>query len=190
MATGNWWTFRITKPGATEQKTQTVGTLEDVGGAKAGTMAYRVTTVKQSGTVTSWQQDTGTSVLRQRERDMAGSTQTDEIYAPYKLRVEEAPDRLVVGATWTETYDELVTDLSTNLTTTTGKTETWTVESLTEPVTVPAGTFCAMLIHRISMATSGGSDKRYWFVRGVGKVKETATNRTEELSDFSIASQR
>ena len=188
LETGASWRFRVTDLGtnAIETKIQTVGALEDVGGAKAGTMAYRVTTQKQGGTVISWQEDTGDRILRHREQDGAGGTQTDEVYDAYKLRVDESPAHTADNATWTEVYSEIVTDTSTNMTTTTSKTEDWTVEAVDELVTVPAGTFCAVRIHRISMATVGGSDKMYWFAPGVGKLRELTVDRVEELTEVTL----
>jgi hypothetical protein len=50
---------------------------------------------------------------------------------------------------------------------------------------VPAGTFKAIRLHRTGTA-AGASDKLYWFVRGVGKIKETGGSRSEELQSYSI----
>ena len=171
----------MTDANGVADKTQTVGALEDVGGSKAGTMAYRITTTKVGGSVTSWQEDRGDSIRRHKELDMAGSTQTTEIYEPYRTRVDEIPAHVVAGAQWTEMYTEVVTDAG-GLTTSTPKTETWSVDATEEQVTVPAGTFCALRVHRLSSTPSGpGSDKMFWFTRGVGKIKEVGLGQTEEL---------
>jgi hypothetical protein len=47
---------------------------------------------------------------------------------------------------------------------------------------VPAGTFDAIVLRKV-----GGSEKRYWYVRGVGKVKETG-GQVEELVSWSTES--
>lgn len=187
LTTGKSWTYRVTDvvDGTVAEKTQTVGALEDVGGAKAGTMAYKMTTVKLGGTVESWQEDTGEAIRRHREIDLAGGTQGEEIYEPHKLRVDESAARIVANAMYTEMYTEHFTDAATMAMTMTMKTEDWTVEELEDQVTVPAGTFCAMRLRRISMTAVGGSDKTYWFARGVGKVKEVGVNRIEELMSFT-----
>ena len=44
-------------------KTQVVGALQDMGGSKAGVMAFPLTTSKDNGQTTNWQQDTGTAVF-------------------------------------------------------------------------------------------------------------------------------
>jgi len=51
-----------------------------------------------------------------------------------------------------------------------------------QTVTVPAGTFDnAIVLAR----TSDGSEKFYWFVAGVGKVKEEG-GQTEELVSYQV----
>jgi hypothetical protein len=189
LTTGATWAYRVTDASNVRtDKTQTVGPFEDVGGDKAGTMAFRLTTTKGAlgnGLTISWQEDTGSGVIRHREQDMSGSTQSDEIYAPFRTRIDETPAHTATGAAWQENYTETVT--------VTGlppmmiaKVEDWSVIAVDEVVSVPAGTFCALHVHRESMAGGiDGSVKDYWFARGVGKVKETGVNQTEELASYS-----
>jgi hypothetical protein len=189
LAPGRAWSYRITdNDGVRSTKTQTVGDLEDVGGAHAGTTAYRLTTVKgeqSMGMTISWQQDTGDGVIRLREQDDSGSTQTDETYMPFRHRLDESVAHVAVGATWDETYDEIVTIVGGDTTTTT-KTEHWEVFADDELVTVPAGVYCTLHLHRTSMVgDTDGSDKHYWFTRGVGKVKELGAGQAEELTGTS-----
>jgi hypothetical protein len=61
LEVGNSWTYKVTDTvnGTSGNKTNTVEAYEDVGGSKAGTMAFRITTAKASGKETvSWQEDT------------------------------------------------------------------------------------------------------------------------------------
>jgi hypothetical protein len=89
-------------------------------------------------------------------------------------------ERLTEGAEWVEAYRE--TKLPVGLTpTTTHSTERWRVVAADEAVEVPAGTFQALVVEKIS----GAAAKRYWFVSGIGKVKETGT-QTEELTDYEL----
>jgi hypothetical protein len=87
----------------------------------------------------------------------------------------------MLGATWTTAYTEVEVDPVVG-TTTTSKDETWIVEGVDEAVTVPAGTFNAL---RVRKTTSGAADKTYWFVKGVGKVKEQG-EQLEDLTAYSI----
>jgi hypothetical protein len=50
-------------------------------------------------------------------------------------------------------------------------------------VTVPAGTFTAVYLQKVS--ATGGSAKTYWYVPGVGKVKESG-GQLEELVSYSL----
>jgi hypothetical protein len=186
LTEGATWTYRVDDGEAVTEKTQTVGALEDVGGTKAGTMAFRLTTNKPGGGQTiSWQEDTGTAIRRHRELDQSGGTQTDEIYEPYKLRVDESAAHLTEGAAWTETYQEIVTDTE-NVTTMADKSEDWEVVAVDEMLAVAAGEFCTLHVQRMSSTGgTGGSLKHYWFARGVGKVKESGDNQTEELVSYS-----
>lgn len=62
----------------------------------------------------------------------------------------------------------------------------FTIESMSTPITVPAGTFDCVQFLRNRPDT--GESKRFWFADGVGKIKhETlATGSVEELAEYSI----
>ncbi|MBA3503278.1 MAG: hypothetical protein M4D80_33515 [Myxococcota bacterium] len=187
LATGASWTYAVS---GGKTKTQTVGAIEDVGGAKAGTMAHRMTTTKSGGGMTiSWQQDTGASVVRHREQDLSGTNHTDEIYSPGQTRIDETAAHIVVGATWTESYDEIVSSLTraNEPTTMARKVDTWAVIAIDEQVDVPAGRFCSLHVQRRTQVGSNPpKTKHFWFARGVGKVKEKDDKGdVEELSTFS-----
>lgn len=184
LAVGATWTFRVTPlVGTPVDKTSTVEAFEDVGGAKAGLMAFRVKTQKTDGATVSWQEDRCTSITRHREQtfDLANVKQVDTIYQPDKIRVDETPAHVAMGAAWQVNYSEITTDAA-NVTTTVAKTESWDVVATAESVTVPAGTFTALHLHKV---TSGMADKNFWYVAGVGKVKETG-DQTEELVSYTL----
>lgn len=166
-------------------KTSTVEALEDVGERKTGFTAYRIRTGKAgtSGDVVSWQEDRCTSIVRHREQqyDLSDALLTDQFYVPGKLRVDESVDRLVVGARYTTSYTEVEVDSVPGDTTTT-KDEVWVVEAVDEMVTVAAGTFSTLRVHK---TTSGAADKIYWFAKGVGKVQEMG-EQMETLTSYTI----
>ncbi len=187
LAVGNTWTYDVTPAGgAAVAKTSTVQAFEDIGGDKAGIMAYRVRTEKIDGATVSWQADTGTAVVRHREQvfDLTATMTSEQYYNPSKLRVDDAPAHTAQGATWTDAYTELTRNVATNVVTTIPKSETWTVEATAESVTVPAGTFLCIRLHRTGAA--GAADKRYWFSPGVGKIKEVDVASTEELRSYTL----
>jgi hypothetical protein len=184
LAVGATWTWRVSGD-ATYDKTSTVEALENVGGAKDGVMAYRVRTTDPEGDTVSWQQDTGTAIIRHREQAFSASDKmlSDQIYTPGKLRIDESEARIAVGSTYVETYTEVETNPDTGEQKSTTKTEQWTVEAVDEPLAVPAGTFKTIRVRRTG-TEEGSSDKRYWFARGIGKIKESG-KKTEELASFT-----
>jgi hypothetical protein len=187
LMTGNTWTFRVTEAGVVSMKTQTIGPLEPVGGTgpNKDAMAYRATTEKDDGgdRTVSWQADLDGKIVRYREQSFmatGGALELEEHWAPYKIRVDSSEEHLMAGATWTETFME--TKLPVGMAPATATvSDTWRVVAVDEAVTVPAGTFDALVVEKVG----GTSNKRYWFVRGVGKVKETGT-QTEELASYEI----
>jgi hypothetical protein len=91
------------------------------------------------------------------------------------MRLDETAAHLVVGTTWTETIADTKTR-STGAVVSATVTVKWTVEAINETVTVPAGTFSCLRVHRVETASAidtTGGDNVFWFARGVGKVKET-----------------
>jgi hypothetical protein len=181
LETGKSWTYRIDDR---NDKTQTVGALETMDGAKAGVTAYRMTTEKLGGEVISWQEDDGVSIVRHREMDMAGTIFTDEYYAPSKPRFDGSPEHTALGATWTATYTETITE-GTMPPIVVDKTETSEIVSVDETIEVPAGRFCTMRVHRTATVNGNpGSDKTFWYARGIGKIKEIGGNQLEELVSF------
>jgi hypothetical protein len=180
------WTYLVNEPGLSYEKNNVVEALEDLGGIKAGTMAYRVREMLPTETQLTWYQPSETVVMRHREQalDTAGVMKSESWFSPYRLRLDETTEHTAAGATWNATFTENHTSRSKPAKQTT-KTETWTVMAAEESVTVPAGTFNALRVSRTDQ--SDGSIKTFWFVRGIGKVKETtATGHTEELSRYNI----
>jgi hypothetical protein len=153
-----------------------------------GMLTYRVRSTTLDGSVVNWQRDTGTSVARVREQflDLAGALLSSYDYTPRKLRLDEVPEHLIAGSTWTEIYMEKVTRAAGIVTV--PVTVTWTVEAVDEMVTVPAGTFKCLRVRRLEAPTivdPSGFDERQWFARKVGKVKETGPE-SKDLASFSI----
>jgi hypothetical protein len=143
---GATWTFHINDKGVEYDKTVAIAALEDLGGAKAGTMAYRSHSSIPTESQDTWYQAVGDLVVRHHERDFDASgaiMKSEEWYDPYRLRVDGSPEHLVPGATWTWTYSHTKTT-SSKPTITRMITETWTIDGVDEPVAVPAGTFATL----------------------------------------------
>lgn len=186
LAVGVAWSYQVIdgESGATRVKRQEVLALEAMVGSKAGITAYRLQSERDAGFTVSWQEDTGAAVLRHREEsyDAAGALEREELYRPGKLRLDETPAHLAVGASYLEDYEEDVTEaggLSTIV-----KAERWTVEAVDEIVEVPAGRFACLRLARHN--DEAGSMKRFWFARGIGKVKEEGAGQTELLAGYEL----
>jgi hypothetical protein len=189
LATGNAWTFRTENAGVVSDKTQTIGDFEQVGGTGPNStqMAFHVLTEKDDGgdKTESWQVEMDGKVIRYRERAYSASSgelELEEHWDPYKLRVDGTAEHVMAGANWVEQYSE--TKLAVGMApATAASSDSWRVIAESESVTVPAGTFEALLVEK----TGGSSTKRYWFVRGIGKVKEEGGAQLEELVSYDLA---
>jgi hypothetical protein len=179
---------------ATGTKTVTVEKTEPVPG-RSGITAWRIHTVVpgvDAQEQLTWQTESAISIVRYRDDIYAAGGTTTlvsfSVYAPAKGRVDLNPAHLTTGATYTETFTETVTDMEggKSSTSSSSKAYTWKVINASESITVPAGTFSALHLQKLN-GNSAAIDKDYWFVRGVGKVKETSeAGRTELLKSFNI----
>ena len=187
LTVGPVWTLHVDDQGVVYDKNSSVEAYEDIGGPKAGIMGYRVReTIKDSIQLT-WYELTSTDVRRHHDQmlDSNGQLASDEWYDPYLLRLDETPDHLQEGASWTMTYADTKTT-SDKPTETTNKSQNWHVDAVGKAVSVPAGTFAALQVTFTDK--SDGSTKTQWFVQGVGKIKEqTSAGHTEELTSYQIA---
>jgi hypothetical protein len=187
LAIGAHWGWMETNvsTGASGMKQSWVEALDTLTGTKAGVSAYRVHSESLTGGTISWEQDTGTATVRHRTQFLGATgavTSTDDL-VPSQLRLDEASAHLTAGTTWTESYTDTKTRAS-GAVVSAALTVTWTVEAVNETVTVPAGTFSCIRVHRVepvSAVDSTGGDNVFWFARGVGKVKETGTVTHELL---------
>jgi len=187
LTVGSTWSYHVDDQGVVYDKQSSVEAFEDMGGAIAGTMGFKVRETIKSSVQLTWYEVTATDVRRHHDQltDTTGRMLSDEWYSPFLLRVDEAPEHLQAGATWTINYMKTKTT-SSKPTETTSQTETWKVEAVDTVTAVPAGTFNALKITRTD--TADGSVKTQWFVRGVGKVRErTGNGHFEELTAYTIA---
>jgi hypothetical protein len=182
LAVGVAWTYHVNDNGVTYDKTSTVMDTEDAGGPAAGITVFHLVDTFPADKQDTWYQADGLVVKRLHDDDLdsSGNVKTDDWYSPFRLRVDETPEHLVAGATWSLTFTDTHTS-TTKAATTTPKTDNWRVDGLDEPVTVPYGTFLSLHVSRTD--PTDGSVKSFWFVRGIGKVKETNNSgHLEELT--------
>lgn len=190
LTEGNRWVYTVTQDGAVTEKSTVVGPLEAVGGTgpHATEMAYRMTTSKGtdgSDETVSWQAWVGARAIRYREQAFgatSGMLTLEEHWNPPKLRVDQAPENSVAGASWLEITSETKLPVGGSPTTSMVN-DRWTVLADDVTLTVPAGTFENVLhVQKVG----GSSNKQYWWAKGVGKLKETGS-QTEELVSYEVA---
>ncbi|MET0385499.1 MAG: hypothetical protein ABW321_06055, partial [Polyangiales bacterium] len=177
-----------TDEGVVSDKVTTVEAEEAIGGTgpNKDKTAFKVTTLKVDGSdkTVSWQGPDGDKIVRYREQSFgsaAGAVELEEHWDPYKIHIDGSADNTKADATWIEEYEETKTPAVGNPVTASER-DVWTVDQADAEVTVPAGTFQ----HAVVFTKAGAGDlKTYWYVRGVGKVKETG-GQTEELESYEV----
>jgi hypothetical protein len=181
LSIGASWTYRVVDASGEGSKTQTVQSTAMLDGI--GEVFVLETTKPDGDRTVSYQQVVGTDILRYREEVYRGSVYDGrEVYSPSKLRLSNAFS--LPGEVRTEMYDEKTYDANDQLMQDLVKTEEWRVEAV-ETLTVPAGTFEGVLrVRRTSRTTA--SDKTYWYLDGVGKLKESGAGQTEELVSHQV----
>jgi hypothetical protein len=185
---GNKWTYRVIEAGMPSQKVTTIESQEPVGGIgpHAAKMAHRVVTKKGANDQTvSWQAPDGNKIVRYREQSFSasnGALELEEHWDPYKLHIDGSADKMkFTNKAWFEEYRETKLEVGGMPATATAM-DFWMVEAECEKVVVDNKPYNAL---RLSKTGGGGDTKRYWYVPGIGKVKETG-GQTEELLSWEI----
>jgi hypothetical protein len=184
------WSYlvRDTVSQSSTMKVQTVEPMEAVP-MKPAARGFRVKTekgVQLSDLTVSWQEDTGKAVVRHQEDSYrpgtAGAAPTlnlVEFWDPSKIRLDESPEHLRAGTTWSLSYME--TSVMGATRTMHPRTEKWTVVGVNEEVSVPAGTYTNTLHVRREGTDQGASSRKdYWYGCNVGKLRETG-GQVEQL---------
>ena len=189
---GNKWTYRVTDGTDISDKTTTIEAEEPVGGSgpNAAVMAFRVVTRKGmmlNDETESWQAplpDSVDKVVRYREIAYSAKTgmmSSETHWDPYKLHIDGRAEILSDGNTWREDYLETKTSFDGSVPEVTTEADRWTVISVDESVNVAGKTYD----HAVHFQKFTNAAKDYWYLRGVGKLKETGS-QTEELVSYEL----
>jgi hypothetical protein len=186
--TGNTWTYRVTDGTETFTKVTVVDPEEAVGGEgpNADVVANRVTTTKKDGAdkTVSWQKYEDGIVKRFREQSFQagdGTLELEEYWTPHRIHIDETAAHTTEGASWLEEYEETKLPVG-GSPSTSSKRDRWTVQETNASVTVPAGTFDNAIVF---VKSGASTQKTYYYVPGVGKVKELG-GQTEELVSYEV----
>jgi hypothetical protein len=173
FAAGNTWSYLVDEfdgnPPAVKAQAYTEMITPD---EETGPVIVQVTNTN-GGRTESWLQQQGSKIvrLRQQDFDTAGNLERTTYYRPYRLRIDEDPERLQTGATWTENYVREVRDPLDRITNSEDTAEEWKVLSGDTACPAPWENLRCVNLQR-STITGGVSQKLYWFARGVGKIRE------------------
>jgi hypothetical protein len=178
---GMSWSYQVTDLESGERKIKDQTLDEELDDPTYGRVIVQ-TTAKLAGSTRSFLQVNGDRVerLQQEDLDATGAVERTTTYEPAQIRIDETPERLVVGATWEEAYAETVVEPGATPMVI-PNTDAWEVIAVGATCDVPLGTFECLHLRRTR--TEGGiAVKDFYFARGVGKVREEGDNQTEELT--------
>lgn len=183
LTTGSTWTYRITDPlkGIFDKTVEVLGPQPV---PDTNTTAILVRSVQPHLEEQSWQLElqNGT-VVRLREEDLkAGAVVRVTTWNP--ATVKSLAQEQQQGWSYSSTIRELTRE-DTGLVDEKERTYVWRVLAVNETVTVPAGTFTNAIKVQRARPDKAGSERTYWLVPGVGKVKEDG-ERLEELVSHTI----
>lgn len=188
-ALNNTWTYRVTEAGMVSTKTTTVMELTTVGGTGElkNTPAYFVVTKKgtdQNDKTESYQAPDPNEpdrILRYRELSygaMTGALQLEEYWVPARIHADGSKLSM---ANWVDSYTEYKLPVGGQAPPGVETHDLWIVVSADEAIDSGGKHYD----HSVHLQKTGGSTKDYWYVRGVGKVRETG-GQTEELVDYKL----
>lgn len=188
-AVGNTWTYRVTEDGMVSNKTTTVMEATTVGGTGPlkDTAAYFVVTKKgtdQKDKTESYQAPDPTEpdrILRYRELSygaMTGALQLEEYWTPARIHADGSK---LSQPSWVDSYTEYKLPVGQQPSPGAETHDLWLVVNADEAIDSGGKHYD----HSVHLQKTGGSTKDYWYVRGIGKVRETG-GQTEELVDHKL----
>lgn len=187
MSVGNIWRYQVTEVGTGNPpytKRQEL-TEEMTPPGESEPVIVQVTT-KASGQTVNWMRRMGDAIVRiqQEDYDQDGLLERTTHYLPYKLRLDESPERLEAGSVFDDVYTKVIYDPTGLETSRTDIIDQWVIVSDDVPCATPWGTVSCVQIHR-ERTQGDESVKDYLFAAGYGKVREDG-GQIEELTDCTL----
>ncbi len=154
----------------------------DYGGLNDGLLEYRIREQLLDGTTWSWEGRQAKRVALEQEEidDRAGNVLDEESYDPPITVVDEGTERLAVGAKWPEAFINTTPNAKGHPKSKRAEAK-WEVESVTDQVSVPAGTFTCLRVRR---AQKHRPPLISWYAKGIGLVKQQGAG---PLGDQTLA---
>ena len=177
IAVGNSWTYRVVS-GSNVESTKVQTIIEEI--VVDGEAAYVFETVRANDKGTrSIQRLVDNRLIRLSEETLSDNLVSGRFnFVPPGLRIDGNFQQ--TGETYQDTHDKQKVDANGEILETETRAQTFEIESGNELISVPAGEFNAIRVRR---TRSQGTTKTYWFVEGLGKIKELG-GQSEELVKF------
>jgi hypothetical protein len=182
LEVGAVWRYAITRDDGRRGEGVVSVAGVDYGGSNAAVAEYRIRAELLDGTIWSWQGREAKRVAVEQEEidDRAGNVLEEKSYDPPITVVDEGAERLAVGASWPEAFINTTPNAKGHPKSKRAEVK-WEVESLTEQVSVPAGTFTCLRVRR---AQKHHPPLISWYAKGVGLVKQQGAG---PLGDQTLA---
>jgi hypothetical protein len=182
LEVGAVWRYAITRDDG--RRGQGVVSVDgvDYGGSKGTLLEYRIREELLDGTIWIWEGREAKRVALEQEEidDRTGAVLDEQSYDPPLTVVDERAERLAVGAAWPEAYINTSPNAKGHPKSKRAEVK-WEVESLTDQVSVPAGTFTCLRLRR---AQKHHPPLISWYAKGVGLVKQQGAG---PLGDQTLA---
>jgi hypothetical protein len=185
LTRGSTWTYRITDPsqGVSDKRVEVLGEQPV---PDTSMKAIAVLSTQPDKQELSWQLELDGTVVRLREEDRAGG-RTEQVTTWNPATLKALSRAQPQGWSYTSNVREFTHVAADNSDDDKNKSYVWTVTAVNQTVTTPAGTFTnALRVERKrGDKVKPESDRVYWLVPGVGKVKEDG-ERLEELVSYDV----
>ncbi len=183
IAVGNTWTYRVVEGSEVSTKTQTVVEATTFEGKPGYLLETRKGLIRE---VQSIQAEVDGVLVRYEEKNFKnGELNEWDRYEPSMVRIDS--NQLTEGLVYQTEHVKVSIDPDTAIEVSRVTVQNrFTVEETADLVEVPAGRFTAIRVKRQDLADLGRGFKTYWYVPGLGKVKETG-GQTEELQSVDLA---
>ena len=180
LEVGAVWRYAITRDDG--RRGEGVVSVDGVDYGASNVGEYRIREELLDGTIWSWEGREAKRVALEQEEidDRDGNVLDEESYDPPITVVDEGTERLAVGAKWPEAFINTTPNAKGHPKSKRAEAK-WEVESVTDQVSVPAGTFTCLRLRR---AQKHHPPLISWYAKGVGLVKQQGTGR---LGDQTLA---
>ena len=160
----------------------------DYGGSNGALAEYRIREDLLDATIWSWEERQAKRVALEQVEidDRTGNVVDEESYDPPITVLDESPDRVAVGAEWPEAFIDTAPNAKGHPKSKRAEAK-WEVESVTEQVAVPAGTFTCLRVRR---AQKHHPPVVSWYAKGVGLVKQKGAGPLGDQTLTLIATRR